>query len=1007
MTSRKERDIEISLRTYVGDDDIVGLQSEVVDGDIVRYVQQRLRCDKSLVKWNKDAQIREEIEVALMHGARGMFRWAVCQIDALAKCRNLATLRKSLATLPQTLDQTYDRILTAIREDDSAYAMRILQWLTFSARPLTVNEVAEIVAIDVAREPAFDRDEVLTDSLEVLDICSGLVTIVEVDEHYDYSARVRDYGYSRDSEDFRIVTLAHYSVQEYLVSDRIKQGPAKQYSMQEVKCHTAITKGTIAYLGQIQQPIPRDVFENSALAGYCARFWIDHFRKTEDEKENLSWLVMSLFSVENTLFLTWNQLYDPEYSWRRPDLNRSLESIPTPLYYGALLGLPMITKTLLGQGADVNAQGGRYGHALFAAAACGHEDVVELLINVDNDINARVEKLRGALQLASGRGHEAVVKLLIEAGADVNTPVGFKWDMFRDPWSKYYRNALQAAIQGSHETIVRMLLEGGASVGDNPGTESALHYATDTSGCTPSLVKNLQQYGAALDKIDVNNMTPLLYCTKWEHIAIAGQLIDAGASIDLKVRRKSLNSGASGSRYVLADTGPPISASGLAGGLTALHLAALNGSVLMTKFLLDQGADPNILSEELQTPLYLALSPKLVGKIKHDDWNWCRNQAKWRYDISRYETEKTSAYLKAARSREQTIDVLLADPRISVTSKDHRGESALHYVQYGRPGSADLVRKLLSMGADASCVNSNQQTPLHLASEAGDRASVNVLLDMGAKVAFVDKSGLNALHYAARSGDLETIITISKTDEGRTLKLLQSKDKYGRNALHHILSKKHVRRSEASQWLLDQGVDGSELDGIGLSPLATYINGPMFEIDSKICRSLFKIKGNALFVYRHGQTLGHLCATKPGLSVRILQALKEYGVDLARKDFDGRTVLHRAAMCGGVDEAVLEFLLVTIGIQAGEEDKHGRIALQYAIEEHAKGHNYSRLGNERWTKTRDVLLKHHADHKNEYRSSFTQLLPGLLEQRPLETTKRERESSPIIFIADPYIPFVR
>ena len=52
-------------------------------------------------------------------------------------------LRKSLATLPRTLDQTYDRILIAIGEEYSEYAMRILQWLTFSARPLSVEEVAE------------------------------------------------------------------------------------------------------------------------------------------------------------------------------------------------------------------------------------------------------------------------------------------------------------------------------------------------------------------------------------------------------------------------------------------------------------------------------------------------------------------------------------------------------------------------------------------------------------------------------------------------------------------------------------------------------------------------------------------------------------------------------------------------------------------------------------------------------------------------------------------------
>jgi hypothetical protein len=72
MTSRKELDIEMSLMSYIGKDDVVGLQEDLVDMDILRYVQQRLRDDKGLAKWNKDAVIRQEIETALMHGARGM-----------------------------------------------------------------------------------------------------------------------------------------------------------------------------------------------------------------------------------------------------------------------------------------------------------------------------------------------------------------------------------------------------------------------------------------------------------------------------------------------------------------------------------------------------------------------------------------------------------------------------------------------------------------------------------------------------------------------------------------------------------------------------------------------------------------------------------------------------------------------------------------------------------------------------------------------------------------------
>jgi hypothetical protein len=73
MTSRKERDIESSLESYIQEEDTVCLQRDVVDKDIQQYVQQRLSNDKTLAKWNKDSAVRQEIEDALICGARGMY----------------------------------------------------------------------------------------------------------------------------------------------------------------------------------------------------------------------------------------------------------------------------------------------------------------------------------------------------------------------------------------------------------------------------------------------------------------------------------------------------------------------------------------------------------------------------------------------------------------------------------------------------------------------------------------------------------------------------------------------------------------------------------------------------------------------------------------------------------------------------------------------------------------------------------------------------------------------
>lgn len=174
-------------------------------------------------------------------------------------------LQKALATLPPNLDQTYDHILNAIDKDYFQYARRILQWLTFSARPLSIDEVAEVVALDGNRDPAFDRDGVLEDPLEVVNICSSLVTIANDNDSY------------LGGPPRQVVVLAHYSVKEYLVSDRICVGKAAKYSMREEVCHGTIATSCLGYLLQFQQSeLGSDLLEFFKLARYSAEFWTGH-----------------------------------------------------------------------------------------------------------------------------------------------------------------------------------------------------------------------------------------------------------------------------------------------------------------------------------------------------------------------------------------------------------------------------------------------------------------------------------------------------------------------------------------------------------------------------------------------------------------------------------------------------------------------------------------------------------------------------------------------------------
>ena len=106
------------------------------------------------------------------------FRWVACQLDVLRKCIKLDGLTKRLNALPKTLDETYDRILQNIDDEYQNDTFKVLQWLAFSARPVTLAEVAEALAVGfTSGTPQFDPDQRMPDPQDILVMCSSLVTV--------------------------------------------------------------------------------------------------------------------------------------------------------------------------------------------------------------------------------------------------------------------------------------------------------------------------------------------------------------------------------------------------------------------------------------------------------------------------------------------------------------------------------------------------------------------------------------------------------------------------------------------------------------------------------------------------------------------------------------------------------------------------------------------------------------------------------------------------------------
>jgi hypothetical protein len=104
------------------------------------------------------------------------FRWVECQLNTLRECPpTLIEIRRTLAELPETLDDTYARILEKIPKRCRNIAHCTLQLLAVSHRPLTVEEVAEATAVDYENErfdPVLHRP---WDPLYILKLCSGMV----------------------------------------------------------------------------------------------------------------------------------------------------------------------------------------------------------------------------------------------------------------------------------------------------------------------------------------------------------------------------------------------------------------------------------------------------------------------------------------------------------------------------------------------------------------------------------------------------------------------------------------------------------------------------------------------------------------------------------------------------------------------------------------------------------------------------------------------------------------
>ncbi|KAK4112126.1 hypothetical protein N656DRAFT_768782 [Canariomyces notabilis] len=253
------------------------IEIRATDHDIKQYVETRIGKETSLAKHCRASPaLAEEITETIVQNSRGMFLLAQLHMDSLAKKLTRREVRTALGSLPKELDETYDQAMQRIQNQDegqAALAHRVLYWISYSLRPLTVAELQHALAV----EPGDDdlEEDGLHETEFMVSVCAGLVTV------------------DRESDQIRLV---HYTTQSYLERTRTARFP---------EARSTIAKTCLAYL--LFRPFAERYclrkaelytrLRNYPFLRYAASHWGDHVRdelgndvrdRQEEDRDELS-----------------------------------------------------------------------------------------------------------------------------------------------------------------------------------------------------------------------------------------------------------------------------------------------------------------------------------------------------------------------------------------------------------------------------------------------------------------------------------------------------------------------------------------------------------------------------------------------------------------------------------------------------------------------------------------------------------------------------------------------
>lgn len=375
--------------------------------------------------------------------------------------------------------------------------------------------------------------------------------------------------------------------------------------------------------------------------------------------------------------------------------------------------------SLLEAHADVNARQADGMTALHWAAYLDDAELVERLITRGADAEAANRYGLKPLALACENGNPRTVEALLEAGAHPDATLAGGETM------------LMVAARVGRTGPVRSLIRRGADVDakEDHGQTALLWAAAEGH---EEVVALLLEAGADWRTSVDSGFNALFFAVREGRTAVVRRLLDAGAHVNSTMERRR----PSGAR---SDT-----------GVSPLTLAVENGHFELAARLLDWGADPND-QRSGYAPLHRITWVRKPNVGDGEDGNPA--------PIGSGSLTSLDLVRELARHG-ANVDLRLERGSGGRGRLNRKG--ATPFFMAAITADAELMRELVSLGADPSIPNADGSSPLLAAAGVGTIApgedagsepevfeAVELALELGNDVNAVDKNGETAMHGAA------------------------------------------------------------------------------------------------------------------------------------------------------------------------------------------------------------------------------------------------------------------